>query len=82
MTVIQQTFPRSLRLKRKQKGSEDDYVTVEDYEQNLEVNLSDLLERLHRGSYRPQPPQVASLSPLLAGHRRVAVVYVLTLCVR
>jgi RNA-directed DNA polymerase len=32
-----------------------DNVTVEDYEENLEANLRDLLGRLHRGSYRPQP---------------------------
>jgi group II intron reverse transcriptase/maturase len=28
---------------------------VEDYEENLEANLRDLLDRLHRGSYRPNP---------------------------
>lgn len=32
-----------------------DHVRVEDYEANLEANLRDLLDRLHRGSYRPQP---------------------------
>ncbi len=29
--------------------------TVEDYEENLESNLLNLLDRLHRGSYRPNP---------------------------
>jgi len=28
---------------------------VEAYESNLRSNLNDLLQRLHRGSYRPQP---------------------------
>jgi len=32
-----------------------DNVTVEAYEENLRDNLRDLLQRLHRGSYRPQP---------------------------
>lgn len=32
-----------------------DGVTLEEYEENLLGNLRDLLERLHRGSYRPQP---------------------------
>jgi group II intron reverse transcriptase/maturase len=32
-----------------------DGVTLEDYETNLRNNLQDLLQRLHRGSYRPQP---------------------------
>jgi group II intron reverse transcriptase/maturase len=32
-----------------------DGVTLEDYEANLQDNLQDLLQRLHRGSYRPQP---------------------------
>jgi hypothetical protein len=32
-----------------------DNVTVEDYEEDLEANLRDLLGRLHRGSYRPRP---------------------------
>jgi RNA-directed DNA polymerase len=42
------------RLKRGKMPGVDN-VTVEDYEEDLEANLRDLLERLHRGSYRPQP---------------------------
>ena len=42
------------RLKRG-KSPGVDGVTVEDYEENLEANLRDLLDRLHRGSYRPLP---------------------------
>ena len=42
------------RLKRGKAPGVDD-VTVEDYEENLEANLRELLDRLHRGSYRPQP---------------------------
>jgi len=42
------------RLKRGKTPGVDN-VTVEDYEADLEANLRDLLERLHRGSYRPMP---------------------------
>ena len=42
------------RLKRGKTPGVDN-VTVEDYEQDLEANLRDLLQRLHRGSYRPKP---------------------------
>jgi retron-type reverse transcriptase len=42
------------RLKRGKVPGVDG-VTVEDYEENLSENLNDLLQRLHRGSYRPQP---------------------------
>jgi RNA-directed DNA polymerase len=42
------------RLKRN-KAPGIDGVTVEDYEANLRDNLQDLEDRLHRGSYRPQP---------------------------
>ena len=42
------------RLKRG-KAPGVDNVTLEDYEENLRANLQDLLGRLHRGSYRPQP---------------------------
>ena len=42
------------RLKRG-KAPGVDGVTLEDYEANLKGNLQELLQRLHRGSYRPQP---------------------------
>jgi len=42
------------RLKRGKTPGVDG-VTVEDYEENLRDNLRGLLERLHRGSYCPQP---------------------------
>ena len=42
------------RLKRGKTPGVDN-VTLEDYEQDLKANLCDLLERLHRGSYRPKP---------------------------
>jgi len=32
-----------------------DEVTVDQYEEHLQVNLQDLLARLHRGTYRPHP---------------------------
>ena len=44
------------RLKRN-KAPGVDGVTVEDYAVDLESNLHDLLQRLHRGTYRPQPSQ-------------------------
>jgi RNA-directed DNA polymerase len=42
------------RLKR-DKAPGVDGVTVDQYESNLRGNLHDLLTRLHRGAYRPQP---------------------------
>ncbi|TWU50627.1 Group II intron-encoded protein LtrA [Rubripirellula tenax] len=42
------------RLKRGKTPGVDN-VTIEDYEEGLEANLRDLLERLHRGAYRPMP---------------------------
>jgi group II intron reverse transcriptase/maturase len=42
------------RLKRGKVPGVDG-ITVEEYEVNLRANLRDLLDRLHRGSYRPQP---------------------------
>ncbi len=42
------------RLKRGKTPGVDN-VTFEDYEADLEANLRGLLERLHRGSYRPMP---------------------------
>ena len=42
------------RLKRGKTPGVDN-VTVEDYEEELEANLRDLLDRLHRGAYRPLP---------------------------
>ena len=42
------------RLKRGKTPGVDG-VTVEDYEENLRDNLRDLLDRLHRGVYRPLP---------------------------
>jgi group II intron reverse transcriptase/maturase len=42
------------RLKRGKTPGVDN-VTVEDYEEDLRANLRDLLQRLHRGTYRPLP---------------------------
>ena len=42
------------RLKRG-KAPGVDGVTLEDHEANLRENLLDLLDRLHRGAYRPKP---------------------------
>ena len=42
------------RLKRG-KSPGVDGVTIEDYEEDLQAKLRDLLDRLHRGVYRPLP---------------------------
>jgi|SRR5579863_327901 len=42
------------RLKRRATAGVDG-MTVEQYEQDLDRNLKDLLERLHTGRYRAQP---------------------------
>jgi RNA-directed DNA polymerase len=42
------------RLERNKAPGMDD-LTLDDYEVNLKANLEDLLQRLHRQSYRPNP---------------------------
>lgn len=42
------------RLKRGKKPGVDN-VTIEDYEQDLEAHLRDLLQCLHRARYCPKP---------------------------
>ena len=42
------------RLKRGKTPGVDG-TTLEDYEENLEDNLRELLDRLHRGAYQPKP---------------------------
>lgn len=45
----------AFRKLKRDKAPGVDGVTVDDYEQDLQVNLQDLEDRLHRGGYRPQP---------------------------
>jgi retron-type reverse transcriptase len=45
----------AFRQLKRGKAPGVDNVTVAAYEENLRDNLQDLLQRLHRGSYRPQP---------------------------
>ena len=45
----------AFRKLERDKASGVDGVTVDQYEENLRDNLHDLLTRLHRGAYRPQP---------------------------
>ncbi len=45
----------AFRKLKRDKAPGVDGVTVSDYEQDLQGNLQDLEDRLHRGSYRPQP---------------------------
>ena len=45
----------AFRKLKRNKAPGVDGVTVDQYEENLQENLQDLLTRLHRGSYHPQP---------------------------
>ena len=45
----------AFRRLKKNKAPGVDGVTVDQFEEHLKVNLSDLLTRLHRGTYRPHP---------------------------
>lgn len=45
----------AFRKLKRGKAPGVDGVTVDQYESNLRDNLHDLLTRLHRGAYRPQP---------------------------
>ena len=45
----------AFRKLKRDKAPGVDGVTVDDYEENLQDNLQGLEDRLHCGSYRPQP---------------------------
>jgi group II intron reverse transcriptase/maturase len=45
----------AFRKLKRDKAPGVDEVTVDQYEEHLQVNLQDLLARLHRGTYRPHP---------------------------
>jgi len=45
----------AFRKLKRGKAPGVDGVTVDQYEANLQANLQDLLARLHRGAYHPQP---------------------------
>ena len=45
----------AFRKLKRDKAPGVDEVTVDQYEEHLQVNLRDLLARLHRGTYRPHP---------------------------
>ncbi|MGB7324501.1 MAG: hypothetical protein WBD31_06495 [Rubripirellula sp.] len=75
----------AFRKLKRGKAPGVDHVTVDDYEVNLQENLRNLEDRLHRGSYRPQPslrreiPKgegktralgIASKDPWQFGHRK------------
>ncbi len=45
----------AFRKLKRDKAPGVDGVTVDQYEEKLQTNLLDLLARLHRGAYRPQP---------------------------
>jgi group II intron reverse transcriptase/maturase len=45
----------AFRKLKRDKAPGHDGVTVDQYEEALRENLQDLLARLHRGAYRPQP---------------------------
>ena len=59
-----------LALKR-QAAPGVDGVTWQAYEQDLEANLQDLHDRLHRGAYRPKPSRRV-LGPLTASLKSIA----------
>ncbi len=45
----------AFRKLKRDKAPGADGVTVDQYEEHLRENLQDLLARLHRGAYQPQP---------------------------
>ena len=58
------------RLTRKDGAPGIDGVTAADYEVNLEVNLSDLLDRIKSGRYRAPPVRRAYI-PKADGSQRM-----------
>lgn len=76
----EELLPHAFRRLKRGKAPGVDNVTVEDYEAKLRDNLRNLLQRLHRGSYRPQPSLRKNIPkgngktrPLARGSRRLCL---------
>ncbi len=60
---------------RKEAASGIDRVTKEEYGNDLEANLTGLVERLHRMAYIPQPVRREGVHPEAAKHEAEAAGY-------
>ena len=63
----------SFRELKRNKASGVDGVTVEEYEVNLEENLKDLVERLKRKRYKPQPVRRVYIPKPMGGKRPLGI---------
>jgi len=55
--VNEDRLTKAFRSLKKDSAVGVDGVTWEDYERNLEANIADLHDRIHRGAYRATPPR-------------------------
>src|ERR1700751_1719002 len=67
------TLRTAFRALRRKAAPGVDGVTWQDYEVNLERNLKDLHERVHRGAYRPQPSRRTYIPKAVGKQRPLAV---------
>lgn len=68
-----ESLERAFRRMKRSASAGVDGETVETYEQNLEANLKDLCERLHRGRYRPQPVRRVYIPKSDGGQRPLGI---------
>ncbi len=68
-----QALKRAYRRQRKAAAPGVDGVTVEAYGRDLEANLQDLCDRVHRGGYRPQPVRRTYIEKAGGGKRPLGV---------
>lgn len=71
--VDRRALERAYRRQRKAAAPGVDGVTVAAYGQDLEANLRDLCERVHRGGYRPQPVRRTVIEKADGGTRRLGI---------
>jgi RNA-directed DNA polymerase len=68
-----ENFRRAFKDAKAGKARGVDGVTKEEYGKNLEQNLDQLIERLHRGTYRPQPKRRAYIPKANGEQRPIAI---------
>lgn len=71
--VDQQALLRAFWRQKRRASAGVDGVTVAEYEQDLEVNLRDLCDRIHAGRYRPQPVRRVHIPKSDGGKRPLGI---------
>jgi retron-type reverse transcriptase len=68
-----EALERAFRRLRRRAAPGVDGMTVEVYARDLEANLRDLCERLHRGRYRPLPVRRTYIPKADGGQRPLGI---------